>query len=53
MTKSETLETNAQATPGYNTTIPSEIMTPDTVETSIGTLKFFDGVPTRETVEIV
>jgi hypothetical protein len=28
-------------------------MTPDTVETSIGTLKFFDGVPTSETVEMV
>jgi hypothetical protein len=28
-------------------------MTPDTVETSIGKLKFFDGVPTRETAELV
>jgi hypothetical protein len=28
-------------------------LTPDTVETSIGTLNFFDGVPTAETVEIV
>ena len=40
-------------TPNYNTYIPSEIMTPDTVETSIGKLKFFDGVPTRETAELV
>ncbi len=40
-------------TPNYNTHIPPEIMTPDTVETSIGTLKFFDGVPTSETVDIV
>jgi len=33
-----------------NTTpIPANIMTPDKVETSIGTLNFFDGVPTRET----
>ena len=40
-------------TPNYNTHIPPEIMTPDTVETSIGTLKFFDGVPTSETVEMV
>jgi hypothetical protein len=40
-------------TPNYNTHIPSEIMTPDTVETSIGKLKFFDGVPTRETAELV
>ena len=29
------------------------IQTPDTVETSIGTLKFFDGVPTAETAERV
>jgi len=40
-------------TPNYNTHIPEEIMTPDNVETSIGTLNFFDGVPTQETVEIV
>ncbi len=40
-------------TPNYNTHIPPEIMTPDTVETSIGTLKFFDGVPTSETVDMV
>jgi hypothetical protein len=53
MTQSGALESNAQATPGYNTPIPSEIMTPDTVETSLGTLKFFDGVPTRETAEVV
>lgn len=29
------------------------IQTPDTVETSIGTLKFFDGVPTAETAQRV
>jgi len=40
-------------TPNYNTYIPPEIMTPDSVETSIGTLEFFDGVPTPETVGIV
>jgi hypothetical protein len=44
---------NANPTPSYNTHIPPEILTPDTVETSIGTLNFFDGVPTPETVEIV
>ena len=38
------------ATPNYNTAIPEQIMTPDTVETRIGTLKFFDGLPTDETV---
>ena len=36
---------------GYNTEIPAEIMTPDTVETSIGTLKFFDGAPLPETAQ--
>ncbi len=38
-------------TPGYNTHIPPEIMTPDTVETPIGTLNFFDGMPDESTVE--
>ena len=43
----------AQHTPGYNNKIPDTILTPDTVETRIGTLTFFDGSPTRETVERV
>ena len=33
--------------------IPASITTPDKVETSIGTLEFFDGVPTRDTVKTV
>jgi hypothetical protein len=37
-------------TPGYNQVIPPEILTPDTVETSIGTLNFFDGLPDQDTV---
>ena len=32
------------------TDIPPEITTPDTVETRIGTLKFFDGFPDKDTV---
>ncbi len=40
-------------TPNYNTHIPPEIMTPGSVETSLGTLKFFDGVPTPKTAEMV
>ena len=44
---------SAQSTPGYNNKIPAEIMTPDTVETRIGTLKFFDGFPTKETSQLV
>jgi hypothetical protein len=40
-------------TPGYNHEIPEQIMTPDRVETRIGTLEFFDGLPTEATVEKV
>ena len=43
----------AQATPGYNHKIPAKIMTPDRVETRIGTLKFFDGMPDKATVDKV
>ena len=38
---------------GYNTPIPSSIMTPDKVKTRIGTLEYFDGVPTEKTAELV
>ena len=41
------------ATPGYNNKIPEKIMTPDKVETRIGTLEFFDGMPNTYTVEKV
>ena len=34
------------------TPIPESVSTPDKVETSIGTMNFFDGVPTTETVEM-
>jgi len=40
------------ATTNYNTDIPGEIMTPDAVETRIGTLTFVDGVPTPETTRL-
>ena len=33
--------------------IPSSITAPDTVKTSIGTLQYFDGVPTETTVQTV
>ncbi|MGF1697765.1 DUF1254 domain-containing protein [Vibrio lamellibrachiae] len=39
------------ATENYNTDIPTSIMTPDTVETSLGTLEFKDGVPTTDTTQ--
>jgi hypothetical protein len=35
------------------TPIPPDITTPDSVETSLGTLKFFDGLPDKETVRNV
>ena len=37
-------------TPGFNNVIPESILTPDSVETSIGKLTFFDGMPDPETV---
>ncbi len=40
----------AQAKPRMATDIPPEITTPDTVETRLGTLKFFDGLPDKATV---
>ena len=43
----------AQNTPGYNNGIPDNILTPDKIKTRIGTLKFFDGSPTRDTVKLV
>ena len=33
------------------TEIPASVITPDKVETSLGALEFFDGVPTADTVE--
>lgn len=46
-------QVHAQATPGYNHKIPAGIMTPDKVQTPIGRLDFFDGMPTRATVDKV
>ncbi len=41
----------AFATDKYNTDIPTSIMTPDAVSTSIGELNFTDGAPTIETTQ--
>ncbi|MGF1725498.1 DUF1254 domain-containing protein [Photobacterium nomapromontoriensis] len=38
---------------GYNTPIPSGILTPDSVETSLGTLSFNDGVPSKQSSQKV
>ncbi|GLS28394.1 Uncharacterized conserved protein [Mesorhizobium albiziae] len=40
-------------TPGFNNKIPDQIMTPDKVETRLGTLNFVDGVPSPETAALV
>jgi len=38
----------------YNTDVPTKILTPDVVETErLGTLNFYDGMPTKETVQKV
>ena len=50
---SPSLAADKEATPGYNHKIPEAIMTPDTVKTRIGTLKFFDGIPTKKTAALV
>lgn len=40
-----------EPTPGYNHRIPEKIMTPDKVDTSIGTLEFSDGRPLPDTID--
>jgi hypothetical protein len=42
-----------QPTEKYTAKVPSYITTPDTVQTRIGTLKFFDGLPDPATVQKV
>ncbi len=37
-------------TPGYNYKIPVQAMTPNKVQTRIGDLNFYDGIPTKETL---
>ncbi len=44
--------THAQAEPKYATDIPAAITTPDSVETRLGTLNFFDGMPDEKTVQL-
>ena len=43
----------AQTAPKMKTGIPPDITTPDSVQTRLGTLKFFDGLPDKATVEKV
>lgn len=42
----------AAPTQGFNTYIPQDILTPNTVQTRIGTLNFVDGVPTEATARL-
>jgi hypothetical protein len=42
-----------EPTPGYNTKIPESIMTPNDLETRIGTFEYFDGIPTPETAAAI
>jgi len=42
-----------KATEGFNHKIPHHIMTPNKVETRIGELNFYDGIPTEDTVKKV
>ena len=37
----------------YSANVPPSIVTPDTVHTRIGALKFFDGLPDQSTVQTV
>ena len=38
---------------GYNTPVPAKVLTPDRVETRIGTLEFDDGFPTEKTARLL
>jgi hypothetical protein len=40
-------------TPGFTQEIPTNIMTPDKVKTRIGELSFYDGIPSKETLDKV
>ena len=42
-----------KAVKNYNTPVPASITTPDKVNTRIGRLRFFDGLPTKKTVKKV
>jgi hypothetical protein len=42
-----------EPTPGFNNKIPESVLTPNTVETRIGTLEFFDGIPIKKTAGLL
>ena len=45
--------TRVASTAKYAAVVPASIVTPDTVQTRVGTLKFFDGLPDDDTVKKV
>jgi len=54
MTAMAVLPVHAEEIPkGFNKPIPKSILTPDKVDTRLGKLRFFDGVPTKETANKV
>lgn len=53
LTLAATSAAEAQTPPKYSAKLPPYITTPDSVDTRIGTLKFFDGQPDPETVRKV
>ena len=54
-TTDEQSKTQVKNVETYNQTteIPDYVLTPDEVETRIGTLKYFDGIPTEETAALL
>ena len=46
-----TANTSGPVPKGYTTPIPAELFTPDQVDTSVGTFRFFDGMPDAATVD--
>ena len=46
-----TANTSGPVPKGYTTPIPAELFTPDQVDTSAGTFRFFDGMPDAATVD--
>ena len=51
--KKEAIKTMAETKALYKTDIPEKILTPDRVDSKIGELTFYDGMPTKETLSKV
>jgi hypothetical protein len=42
-----------ETTPGFNNKIPEQLLTPNELKTDVGTLEFFDGIPTKKTAALL